>query len=328
MEQTITEQPTKGCCTPARPAAPASEARPCGTAQVAMQERSAPRPRSGMTAIPGGTFLMGTDDKEGFPEDGEGPIRSVTVAPFQMDRRAVTNAQFAEFVRATRYKTEAERFGWTYVFHQFVSPQSRQRVMGVSGQARWWLAVKGANWTHPEGPDSTLRQRDNHPVIHVSWNDAQAYCAWAGTRLPTEAEWEFAARGGLEQQRYPWGDDLTPGGVFMCNTWQGRFPEVNTSEDGYAGAAPAGAFLPNGYGLYNVVGNVWEWCADWFSPSYHVTGPRDNPAGPATGQSRVVRGGSYLCHKSYCNRYRVAARSANTPDSSAGNLGFRCVRDI
>jgi sulfatase modifying factor 1 len=320
MDRTMTEQPAKGCCTPARPAA-AHDA-----TAVPLASRPEAPPRSGMAAIPGGAFLMGTDDKEGFPEDGEGPIRQVTVAPFLMDRRAVTNSQFAEFVRATRYKTEAERFGWSYVFYQFVSQRSQQRVKGVSGQAHWWLAVKGANWSHPEGPDSTLRQRDNHPVIHVSWNDALAYCAWAGTRLPTEAEWEFAARGGLEQRRYPWGDEMTPAGVFMCNTWQGRFPEVNAADDGYAGTAPAGAFLPNGYGLYNVVGNVWEWCADWFSANYHLTGPRDNPVGPPSGQSRVVRGGSYLCHKSYCNRYRVAARSANTPDSSAGNLGFRCVR--
>ncbi|HEV7215174.1 MAG TPA: formylglycine-generating enzyme family protein [Chloroflexota bacterium] len=321
MEQAITGEATKGCCTPARPAGGV------GAAAAVAMDLEVQEPRSGMVAIPGGAFLMGTDDKEGFPEDGEGPIRQVTVAPFRMDRRAVTNSQFAEFMRATRYRTEAERFGWSYVFYQFVSPRSRQRVVGVSGQARWWLAVKGANWLHPEGPDSDIRRRDNHPVIHVSWNDALAYCAWAGARLPTEAEWEFAARGGLEQQRYPWGDDLTPDGVFMCNTWQGRFPEVNTAGDGYAGTAPAGAFSPNGYGLYNVVGNVWEWCADWFSANYHRSGPRENPTGPPNGQSRVVRGGSYLCHKSYCNRYRVAARSANTPDSSAGNLGFRCVRD-
>lgn len=281
-----------------------------------------------MVTIPGGSFLMGTDDQEGFPEDGEGPVRRVTVRPFLMDRRAVTNAQFAEFVRATRYRTEAERFGWSYVFHLFVPERARRSVVGVHGQARWWVAVKGACWQRPEGPDSTVRRRENHPVVHVSWADAQAYCRWAGARLPTEAEWECAARGGLEQQTYPWGNELTPGGVYMCNTWQGRFPEHNTAEDGYAGTAPAGAFPPNGYGLYNIVGNVWEWCADWFSATYHRDGPRDNPHGPPAGQARVVRGGSYLCHASYCNRYRVAARSANTPDSSAGNMGFRCARDL
>lgn len=320
MDQTV-EQHEHGCCTPGR------GGRAAGSAGVVVLERSNNGPRRDMARLPGGAFLMGTDDKEGFPEDGEGPIRPVTVKPFLIDHRTVTNARFAEFVQATRYKTEAERFGWSYVFQHFVSQRSRQRVMGVSGQARWWLAVRGANWSHPDGPDSTLRRRDNHPVTHVSWNDALAYCAWAGTRLPTEAEWEYAARGGLEQRRYPWGDDLTPDGTFMCNTWQGRFPDVNTVEDGHAGTAPAGAFQPNGYGLHNVVGNVWEWCSDWFSATYHVTGPRANPVGPNAGQARVVRGGSYLCHKSYCNRYRVAARSANTPDSSAGNLGFRCVRD-
>ena len=311
-----------GCCAPVRPAtAPRVPAPP------ALLERPPARPRPDMARLPGGGFLMGTDDREGFPEDGEGPVRRVTVRPFLLDRRAVTNAQFAAFVQASRYRSEAERFGWSYVFHQFVDARARRLVVGTHGQARWWLAIKGACWRHPEGPDSHLRQRENHPVVHVSWNDALAYCAWAGTRLPTEAEWEFAARGGLEQRRYPWGDELTPGGAHRCNIWQGRFPERNSAEDGYAGTAPAGAYPPNGYGLHNMVGNVWEWCADWFSPTYHVDGPRHNPGGPPEGQARVLRGGSYLCHASYCNRYRVAARSANTPDSSCGNTGFRCARD-
>ncbi|MCL4507939.1 MAG: formylglycine-generating enzyme family protein [Chloroflexi bacterium] len=281
-----------------------------------------------MVAVPGGDFLMGTDDREGFPEDGEGPVRQVVIKPFLIDARAVTNAQFTEFVAATGYRTEAERYGWSFVFHLFVGERARRQQVGVSGPAKWWLGIKGASWRRPEGSGSTLRGRENHPVIHVSWNDAQAYCRWAGTRLPTEAEWEFAARGGLEQERFAWGNELEPDGQHVCNVWQGRFPDLNTAGDGYAGTAPAGAFAPNGYGLYNVCGNVWEWCNDWFSATFHLTGPRDDPQGPPSGQSKVVRGGSYLCHRSYCNRYRVAARSANTPDSSTGNLGFRTVRDL
>ena len=272
---------------------------------------------------------MGTDDAEGFPADGEGPVREVSVRPFAIDRHSVTNEQFAEFVEATGYETEAERFGWSFVFMLFVPRKLLNR--GVARKVPgldWWYGVNRASWLRPEGPGSRIDDRLDHPVVHVSWADAEAYCRWAGKRLPTEAEWEYAARGGLVQKRYVWGDELMPDGEHRCNIWQGTFPRINTREDGYAGTAPAESYEPNGYGLYSMAGNVWEWCADWWSSTHHVRGTRTNPTGPASGTSRVMRGGSYLCHHTYCNRYRVAARTANTPDSSTGNLGFRAAADI
>jgi formylglycine-generating enzyme required for sulfatase activity len=285
----------------------------------------------GMVRLAGGTFLMGADDPVGFPLDGEGPVREVTVDPFYLDKTSVTNEQFAKFIEATGYQTDAQKFGYSYVFHLFVDRMLKGRLMMMGRQLKgleWWFHVEGADWNHPDGPDSNLDGRMDHPVVHVSWRDAQAYCEWAGKRLPTEAETEYAARGGLVQKRYVWGDELTPGGKHMCNIWQGDFPKTNTAEDGYVGTAPAKSFEPNGYGLYNMSGNVWEWGFDRWSPNFHVNGPRINPIGPPTGDRRVTRGGSYLCHYSYCNRYRVAARTSNTPDSSTGNTGFRCARDI
>lgn len=272
---------------------------------------------------------MGTDDQEGFPEDGEGPIREIMLDAFAIDRYAVTNSQFAEFVDETGYVTEAERFGWSFVFSLFVNRKHLHR--GVARKVPgldWWYGVSNASWHRPEGPGSQIDERLNHPVVHVSWADAKAYCDWAGKRLPTEAEWEYAARGGLEGKRYVWGDELTPDGDHRCNIWQGNFPRINTRQDGYAGTAPVDSYAPNGYGLYNMAGNVWEWCFDWWSATHHVGGSRVNPVGPRTGTARVMRGGSYLCHHSYCNRYRVAARTSNTPDSSTGNLGFRAAADL
>ena len=251
-------------------------------------------------------------------------MHEVILSDFYMDATTVTNAAFSAFVRSTGYVTDAEDLGISAVFHLAYSGDRRHRVGSVSGTP-WWLIVEGATWRTPEGPGSDVSMRASHPVVHVSWNDAEAYCAWAGKRLPTEAEWEYAARGGLTQARFSWGDDLIPRGRWMCNIWQGTFPTVNTLDDGHLTTAPVKSFAPNGYGLWNVAGNVWEWCADWFDPGYYAVSPADSPTGPDSGEARVMRGGSYLCHDSYCNRYRVAARSSNTPDSASGNIGFRCA---
>nr|WP_245946611.1 formylglycine-generating enzyme family protein [Paenibacillus cellulosilyticus] len=281
-----------------------------------------------MVRLAGGTFRMGTDAAESFPEDGEGPPRWVTLKPFLISPHAVTNHEFSQFVEQTGYRTEAERFGWSFVFHMLVSQETRRKVTQFPPQTPWWLVVHGANWLHPEGPDSSLANRSDHPVVHISWNDAAAYCLWAGVRLPTEAEWEFAARGGLAEATYPWGNELTPGGEHRCNIWQGEFPIENRADDGYISTAPVQAYQPNGYGLFNMVGNVWEWCADWFSADYHRITSIESPYGSEPTGSRSIRGGSYLCHDSYCNRYRTAARSKNTPDSSTGNMGFRIAASV
>ncbi|CAM3884668.1 formylglycine-generating enzyme family protein [Aeromicrobium ponti] len=312
----------KACCTASRPKTGKN------SEQVITLNKDLKRTqKDNMIYLPGGEFLMGTDTKEGFSSDGEGPVRKVTISPFYIDACSVTNEQFYDFVQDTGYKTEAEVYGWSYVFYQFVSEKTRKQVKNVVKQTPWWWIVEGACWINPEGNDTTIEDRLDHPVIHVSWNDAAAFCKWAGKRLPTEAEWEYAARGGLEQKQYPWGDELTPNGEHYCNIWQGEFPRMNLGSDGYLATAPSKSFPPNGFGLYNMAGNVWEWCSDWFSPFYYLDGSKNNPTGPNKGETKVLRGGSYLCHESYCNRYRVAARSSNTPDSSTGNMGFRCAAD-
>lgn len=290
----------KPCCTPAR-AAHAVERVRAGTAPL--------REDLSLLSLPGGTFMMGTDSDEGFPGDGEGPARAVHVADFRIAEAAVTNAQFAGFVRATRYVTQAEALGSSFVFYLQVPQPLRDSIGQVPAGLPWWLQVDDACWQRPEGPGSHTRGREQHPVVHVSWHDARAYCDWAGVRLPTEAQWEFAARGGLAGARYPWGDELEPDGRRRCNIWQGSFPD-EPGDGWWPGTVPARSFEPNGHGLFNAAGNVWEWCQDWFGPG-----------------RRAQRGGSFLCHDSYCNRYRVAARGSNTPDSAASNCGFRVAAD-
>lgn len=274
--------------------------------------------------IPAGTSMMGDSSDDRNPGDGEVPRHAVTLHEFSIDTTTVTNDDFARFVEDTGYATEAETFGFSAVFHLALAAPAED-VLGAPSGTPWWFGVRGADWRHPGGRDSTIDELGEHPVVHVSWNDANAYCEWAGRRLPTEAEWEFAARGGIDGAKYPWGNDEVDAGGWRANIWQGEFPRVNTREDGFLTTAPVRTFQPNGYGLWQPVGNVWEWCEDWFDPNYYRRSPEVAPTGPEHGQARVLRGGSYLCHISYCNRYRNSARSQNTPDSSMGNTGFRTV---
>jgi sulfatase modifying factor 1 len=281
-----------------------------------------------MVQLPGGRFLMGTDDPQQFRADGEGPVRPVSLSSFWIDSTTVTNDQFASFVRASGYVTEAEQFGWSFVFWSHIDEaRFAKLVEDTVRDAPWWCKVRGACWRAPEGPRSNVKTRSDHPVVHVSYNDAAAYAAWASKQLPTEAEWEYAARGGLVQTIFPWGNELEPDGKHRCNVWQGLFPVRDSGEDGYKNTSPVRAFPANQFELHSMVGNVWEWTADWFGTTHTVEETTD-PTGPASGSGKVMKGGSFLCHASYCNRYRVAARSQNTPDSSTSNIGFRCVRRL
>jgi formylglycine-generating enzyme required for sulfatase activity len=317
---------------------------------TALLNRPLPAP-PGMVWIPEGSFLMGTAGDTSHRN--EQPAHQVTVNAFWMDEAEVTNAQFRTFVEATGYLTTAEkRPDWEEMKKQLPpgtpKPADDQLVPGslvftppaeavpLSNAAAWWRWVPGACWKLPGGPGSTLDGKDDHPVVHVSWDDANAYAAWAGKRLPTEAEWEYAARGGLASQRFPWGDDApseTDG--TKANIWQGAFPTRNTKVDGYDRTAPVKTYPPNGYGLYDVAGNVWEWCADWYRADAYARrqGVTTNPAGPDTfwdpneplAPKRVTRGGSFLCHVTYCESYRPAARRGTSFDSGMSHLGFRCV---
>lgn len=278
-----------------------------------------------MVLVHGGQFEMGTD-KPVFMADGEHPARSVRVNDFYLDVHEVSNAEFERFVKATGHVTEAETFGDSFVLDSAISEETKKGITQAVAAAPWWLPVKGADWRHPEGPDSHIRDRMDHPVVHVSWNDADAFCKWSGKRLLTEAEWEYACRAGLKNRLFPWGNNWTPKGETRANIWEGKFPVTNTAEDGYAGMAPVTAFPATKFGLKNIIGNVWEWTADWWN-TRHTREPQDNPKGPPSGTDKVKKGGSFMCHKTYCYRYRCAARSQNTPDTSAYNVGIRCGAD-
>ncbi len=285
-----------------------------------------------MIWVPGGTFLMGSDK---FYRE-ERPMRRQTVQGFWIDAHPVTNAEFREFVDATGYVTSCEHppqpTAYPDAHPSLLVPGSAVfRKPGGPVDLRdyraWWEYVPGANWRHPEGPDSTLEARDQHPVVHVTYEDAAAYAAWAGKTLPTEAEWEFAARGGLDGATYAWGEDLAPDGRVMANTWQGRFPWENLATDGYEGTSPVGAFPANGYGLYDMIGNVWEWTTSLAGSSPGAAATKTGCCGAAGAQldRRIVKGGSHLCAPNYCLRYRPAARQAEPVDTSACHIGFRCI---
>ncbi len=306
----------------------------------------------GMVRIPGGTFVMGTNQKESFPN--ERPAHLVQVQGFWMDEHDVTNAEFSRFVEATGYQTTAERkIDWEDLKKELPpgTPKPAESALApgalvftpssqpvpLNDLSAWWRWVQGADWRHPQGPSSSIEGKENHPVVQVSWHDAVAYAQWAGKRLPTEAEWEFAARGGLESKRYGWGDTFRPNGKFMTNTYQGRFPFEDTGEDRFAGISPVGSFPANGFGLFDMAGNVWQWCSDWYRVDLATEAASKNvcrdPGGAAEGYDpsdpyspkRVVKGGSFLCNPSYCESYRPSARRGTPPDTGSSHTGFRCV---
>ena len=268
---------------------------------------------------------MGSDERI-LPLDGEGPSRSIKVGAFAIDPFAVTNEWFAAFVAQMGYRTEAERFGWSAVFRSALADPSC--LLPSAAGATWWRKLAGASWRQPEGSGSSIADRVNHPVVHVSWSDARDFAQWAGARLPSEAEWEYAARGGLPNARFPWGNrEPDDDRFFPCNIWQGEFPHRNSGADGFAALAPVNAFAPNGFGLYNMVGNTWEWCFDAFRIRSAGRDARARNAAAGAVGERVIKGGSFLCHRSYCYRYRIAARSGVSRDSTTAHLGFRVVFD-
>lgn len=308
----------------------------------------------GMVYIAGGTFAMGADNDQARPD--EYPKHQVKLDGFWIDRHEVTNAQFREFVEATGYVTTAEKKpDWEEMKKQLPPGTPKppddvlvaaslvfkptQQAVNLNDYSQWWTWVPGANWRQPEGPGSSIEGKDNYPVVHVSWYDAQAYAEWAGKRLPTEAEWEYAARGGQQEKIYPWGNEHIDMKAVKANSWQGQFPNYNAERDGFFGLAPVQTFQSNEYGLFDMAGNVWEWCADWYHYDYYkMTADQDlltNPTGPRSSYDpmetsvpkRVQRGGSFLCNDSYCSGYRVASRMKSSPDTGMSHVGFRCVSD-
>lgn len=307
----------RSCCSPARSP---------GTSEAAADLPFAaadPRRPADIVWLNGGRSYCGTP-RVVIRGDGE-QMRPTRVLPFGIDRFAVTNARFAAFVKETGFVSEAERFGWSFVFKDALAPERRPADSRVA-DAPWWYRIEGARWDRPAGPDSSVDDMMDHPVVHVSHGDAAAFAAWSGGRLLTEAEWEFAARGGADVI-YPWGDDDAPDDDPRCNIWQGRFPDQNLATDGYSATAPVNAFPPNGFGLYNLSGNAWEWCADRFRVKSLGAEGRARDAAARRDNERLLKGGSYLCHRSYCHRYRIAARIGRSPDTTTSHVGFRIGYD-
>ena len=322
----------------------------CDRAATGVAHEEAP---PGMVWIPGGEFSMGSTGGE----PNETPVHTVRVKGFWMDETEVTNAEFRKFVEATGYVTQGEK-GFDPKDYPTAPPgkleagslvfQKTDGAVPLDDHMRWWGFVPGAHWRHPEGPGSDIDGKDDHPVVCISWDDASAYAKWAGKRLPTEAEWEFAARGGLKNATYAWGEQFSPGGELRANLWQGDFPHENTAEDGYPSTAPVKSFPPNGYGLYDVSGNVWEFVRDWYDPDYYIRSPEFSPSGPsmeevldpsrrirfgsdprpqlATEAHKVIRGGSFLCNDCYCKGYRPSARQIADMITTTNHTGFRCVK--
>jgi formylglycine-generating enzyme required for sulfatase activity len=316
------EEAGSSCCSPQRPDNVSTVIAPEFFPEAKLT-------KANFVTIPAGEFLMGTDQPF-YPTDGEGPSRSVWLDEFKISQYSVTNSEFAAFIEATGYQTEAEIYGWSYVFNGFIDETTASKqVAGVAASAPWWLAIEGAYWFKPFGNSQTIEEFLNHPVVHVSHNDALEYCKWTGYQLPTEAQWEKASRGGLTGKTFPWGDDLLENGEHQSNIWQGEFPHLNTEEDGFFGTAPVDSFTANNFGLYNTVGNVWEWTNDFWSARWHIpesVETRRNPAGPhKESGNRVLKGGSFMCHDSYCYRYRNSARTFNSPNTSTSHIGFRCI---